>query len=134
MRDFRLIPATPSSLDVVKNAMRPGRLWMSEYGPLLLDHCRRSIRALEGFGVYGSNWLRPWTTYCLLPLLKRLVPGQIAHFNDFNARLDECDLYTFANIFEDYPVRDIERALDDVELIVDVGANVGAFSYLIAAL
>jgi hypothetical protein len=99
-----------------------------------LDHSRRIVSALAGFRVYGGSWLRPWMTYCASPILSRVAPAGIAHFTGFNARLGECDLYTFANVFADYPIDDLARALPEVELIVDLGANVGAFSFLMRTL
>ena len=123
-----------SNLDAADNLAAGAAPPSSGFAGLLLDHSRRIIRAANGFGVYGASWLRPWVTYCVSPLLNRVAGGRIAQFNDFKVRLGECDLYTFANIFEDYPVRDIERALNEVGLIVDLGANVGAFSCLVAAL
>lgn len=103
-------------------------------GRLLLDHASRVGRALEGFRVFGFGWLRSWIAYSFSPVITRLMPGRIGHFNGFNARLADCDLYTFANVFADYPIDDLARALPDVELIVDLGANVGAFSFLMRAL
>ncbi len=99
-----------------------------------LDHSRRIVSALAGFRVYGSSWLRPWMTYCASPILSRVAPARIAHFTGFNARLGEGDLYTFANVFADYPIDDLARALPEVELAVDLGANVGAFSFLMQTL
>jgi FkbM family methyltransferase len=101
---------------------------------MLIDHARRSVTALAGFRVYGSNWIRPWLTYALSPLLSRAALDAVARFANFNARLGEGDLYTFANVFTDYPVAKIKSALRDVELVVDLGANVGAFSYLTLSL
>ena len=103
-------------------------------GRLLLDHTSRVGRALKGFRVFGFGWLRSWIAYSISPVITRLVPGRIGHFNGFNARLADCDLYTFANVFADYPIDDLARALPEVELIVDLGANVGAFSFLMRAL
>ena len=93
-----------------------------------LDHSRRSLKALAGFDVYGAGWLKPWIMYCLSPIVSRSVRGTVAHFRDFNSRLDQCDLYTFANIFADYPCAKLVTALREVKMIVDRGANVGAFS------
>jgi FkbM family methyltransferase len=123
-----------SNLGAANNPAAGAALPSGGFAGLLLDHSRRVIRAASGFEVYGAGWLRPWLTYCCSPLLKRVASERIAHFSDFKVRLGECDLYTFANIFEDYPVPDIERALNEIELIVDLGANVGAFSCLAAAL
>ncbi len=87
-----------------------------------------------GFRIHRAGWLRPWCFYLLSPLLKRLMPQSVAHFASFNARLGEGDLYTFANTFEDYPVELVRRALPEVEQVVDLGANVGAFSHLVNVL
>jgi FkbM family methyltransferase len=97
---------------------------------LARDHARRTFVALQGFRVYGPRWFRPWMTYAFAPAASRISPASVARFKDFNARLGACDLYTFANVFADYPVDKIKPALSDIELIVDLGANVGAFSLL----
>jgi FkbM family methyltransferase len=123
-----------SSLDRASKA-RPNESWTgARYGRLFLDHARRSAQAGAGFHVYGRSWLRPWTTYCFSPIVNRLGPKKTARFDSFNARLGECDLYTFANVFADYPLYELSSALHDVELIVDLGANVGAFSFLMHTL
>jgi FkbM family methyltransferase len=98
---------------------------------ILRDHAGRTLTALQGFGVYGPSWLRPWLTYGAGPLASPFVRGKRIRFNDFNIRTDQCDLYTFANVFGDYPVAALRQALFDVEVVVDLGANVGGFSYLI---
>ncbi len=96
----------------------------------LRDHARRTFVALNGFRTYGARWLRPWLSYAFAPATSRIVPESVAHFKDFHARLGECDLYTFANVFADYPVDKLKAAAIDLDLIVDLGANVGAFSLL----
>ena len=101
---------------------------------LLADHARRTRAAPGGFQIFGARWLRPWIYYAVSPLWNSLSKGQIVRFPDFKVRQGMCDLYTFANLFEDYPAAVIRRALPEVELVVDLGANVGAFSLLIIAL
>jgi FkbM family methyltransferase len=96
----------------------------------IFDHGWRTTSALRGFTVYGVRWLRPWLAYAASPLLRRIFGGRTMHFREFGARLDQCDLYTFANVFADYPMAELKRALPQVQLIIDLGANVGAFSYL----
>ena len=105
---------------------------VAERGSMLRDHCRRIFAARKGFRVYGLRWFLPWLTYCFSPVINRIARGRMIRFKEFNVRLGDGDLYTFANIFADYPVREIERGLSDVDLVVDLGANVGAFSCLIA--
>ena len=100
---------------------------------LLTDHARRSLKALAGFKLFGRGWLRPWISYSFSPLLNRFLSKKTVCFSSFNVRRGECDLYTFANIFEDYRPDLVRRALEDVDLVVDLGANVGAFSFLITA-
>ena len=101
---------------------------------ILLDHCRRVCVASAGFKVLGRRWCSPFLGYSFSPILNRFAAGHTARFPGFNARLGEGDLYTFANLFEDYPVKQIREALRDVDLVVDLGANVGAFSYLVLEL
>lgn len=100
---------------------------------LLTDHARRSLKAVAGFKLFGFDWLRPWISYSFSPLLSRLLSKKTIRFGSFNVRRGECDLYTFANIFEDYRPDLVRRALQDVDLVLDLGANVGAFSFLITA-
>src|SRR5438445_10940154 len=83
------------------------------HAQLLIDHSRIVFQALAGFRVYESGWLRPWTTYCFSPVVSRVATKKIARFAVFYARLDQGDLYTFANVFADYPVVDLVRALPE---------------------
>lgn len=101
---------------------------------LARDHFVRVIRALRGFAVFGFSWLRPWLSYALWPMLKRCWPQKLIRFTNFHVRANACDLETFGGIFEDYRVGLVRRALRDVELVVDLGANVGAFSCLVDGL
>ncbi len=71
---------------------------------VVADHTRRTAIALSGFKVFGLSWWRPWLYYLLSPLLSRVFPRKIERFRGFNTRLGDGDLYTFANLFEDYPV------------------------------
>ena len=103
-------------------------------GRRLFDHLSRTTRALTGFGVYGFRWIAPWFAYAVSPLLNRLALGRTVHFQGFNVRLGECDLYTFANVFTDYPVAELSTALRDVQVVVDLGANAGSFLFLIQKL
>ena len=97
---------------------------------LLADHLKRTIRATCGFRVAGLNWIAPWLMYSVSPFLARLVPRRTVPFNGFSARLGYGDLYTFANLFEDYPLAELREALGEVQKVIDAGANVGAFSWL----
>jgi FkbM family methyltransferase len=101
---------------------------------LVLDHARRVGRASAGFRSVGFGWTRPWLSYLGSPLLNRIQRCGVLRFEDFDVRLGKGDLYTFANLFEDYPVSLVRRALAEVSLVLDLGANVGAFSWLITHL
>ncbi len=101
---------------------------------LLQDHVRRLNVARDGFQVIGRKWLEPFLCYAVSPVLKRTLSSRKLRFDGFDVRLGEEDLYTFANLFEDYPVAEIGNALADVEIIAELGANVGAFSWLADAL
>jgi FkbM family methyltransferase len=68
--------------------------------------------------------------YCVSPLTNRISRRRTQTFNNFNARVGECDLCAFANVFADYPAPLLRSAVTNVDLIVDLGANVGAFSLL----
>ncbi len=103
-------------------------------GRQLIDHIRRIGKALDGFRVFPGGWSKAWLCYALSPLLNRLWRGRTGNFPGFRVRWGEGDLYTFANLFEDYPVDLLRGALADVELVLDLGANVGAFSFLVGQL
>ncbi|OAI41377.1 hypothetical protein AYO41_01625 [Verrucomicrobia bacterium SCGC AG-212-E04] len=104
---------------------------MSGILQITADHLKRTVLATRGFALCGRKWLMPWLTYALSPALSRMQPKRRIAFEQFSARLGECDLYTYANVFEDYRVSLLERALEEVELVIDAGANVGAFSWLV---
>lgn len=101
---------------------------------VLGDHLRRCLVALSGFGVYGPSWFRPWLAYCISPVTNRIGPARIRSFAQFNARIGECDLCAFANVFADYPLSLLHAAAREVKLVVDLGANVGGFSFLMRKL
>ena len=98
---------------------------------LIKDHVCRTILAMRGFQLTGADWLLPWFLYAASPAVSRIARTHIADFPDFSARLGSNDLYTFANLFEDYPIRKLREALSQVNQVVDAGANVGAFSWLV---
>lgn len=98
------------------------------------DHLRRVLRAFAGFRVFGWDWLSPWLAYIFWPALKRCLGRRVIRFKRFHVRADTCDLETFGGLFEDYPPDLVQRALRDVDLVVDLGANVGAFSCLVQTL
>jgi FkbM family methyltransferase len=106
----------------------------SRVTPLVVDHARRVGRASAGFRSVGLAWTRPWFFYLGSPLLNRIQRQGVLRFQGFVVRLGKADLYTFANLFEDYPVCLVRRALAEVSLVLDLGANVGAFSWLITHL
>ena len=120
-----------TSTDAIDSNLILGESTLISPARLFLDHLRRTIDALAGFRVCGGHWFRPWATYCALPIVKHLAPETSLQFDGFRVRLQECDLYTFANVFADYPLGEIVNALPEVNLIVDLGANVGAFSFLL---
>jgi FkbM family methyltransferase len=100
---------------------------------LVADHFRRVCAAAAGFSLVGFRWALPWFCYLLSPLLNRIGPRHI-RFGSFHVRGGKADLYTFANLFQDYPVALIRNALRHVDLVLDLGANVGAFSWLVTTL
>jgi FkbM family methyltransferase len=104
------------------------------FARLVVDHTRRTIIALAGFKALGLSWARPWFSYLLSPILNRFSPARVVRFVGFNVRCGQCDLYTFANLFEDYPIEIVRQALREVDLVLDLGANVGAFSFLVRVL
>ena len=101
---------------------------------LFADHTRRVVRASAGFRSAGFAWTRPWLAYAGSPLLNRARRSGHLRFQGFDVRLGKLDLYTFANLFEDYPISLVRAALPEVGLVLDLGANVGAFSWLITSL
>ena len=100
----------------------------------LADHFQRSYKALTGFQIFGRSWIPLWLFYIFSPLLSRILGSQEWSCGLCRFRTDQGDAYTFANIFEDYPVADVSKALIGVEKVIDAGANVGAFSLLVMKL
>jgi FkbM family methyltransferase len=81
----------------------------------------------------GIRWFPAWIAYALGPLIRRLGGGGRVRFAGFTARIGDTDLYTFANLFADYDVSLLDRSLEQVTAVIDAGANVGAFSWLVLA-
>jgi FkbM family methyltransferase len=52
----------------------------------------------------------------------------VVDYGSFRVRPAETDLYVFANVFRDYDVGRLARWLGGSPLVIDAGANVGAFS------
>ncbi|TMC11356.1 MAG: FkbM family methyltransferase [Chloroflexi bacterium] len=101
---------------------------------LLADHVKRVVSATKGFGWLGLAWLPVWLAYAVSPLLRLGWPGLQLRFGTFKVRTRSADLYCFANVFHDYDVDALAGALETVEQVVDAGANVGAFSFLVTRL
>src|ERR1700719_2407255 len=72
-------------------------------------YARRSVQALAGLRDYGRGWLRSSGNLLLFPNGQLARPKKITRFHGFNARPGECDLYTFANVFADYPLYERDR-------------------------
>lgn len=69
--------------------------------------------------------------YVLSPLLSRLSKNWVLSLREFSVRMNQCDIYTFANLIADYQPDYWIDSLLEVEQVIDAGANVGAFSFLI---
>jgi FkbM family methyltransferase len=99
-----------------------------------IDHVSRVARAGRGFRFLGIWWLRPWLLFLLSPVLRRLFPHRIVDLGGFRVRLGETDICCLADLFVDYDIDFVRASLPAMELVVDAGANVGAFSFLIRRL
>jgi FkbM family methyltransferase len=97
---------------------------------LVGDHLRRIGVASAGFQWLGSRWIPIWSIYAVSPVMRRVGFKSAIRFPGLTARMADSDLYTFANLFADYDVRLLDRALERVTCVIDAGANVGAFSWL----
>lgn len=97
---------------------------------LIRDHLKRIAVAARGFEIIGWKWIMPFLVYAGSPAISRLKPKKRVDFATFSTRLGECDIYTFANLFGDYPLKLLRQSLLEVTHVIDVGANVGAFSWL----
>lgn len=98
---------------------------------VFLDHLFRWTLSIRGLWQIGISWLPIWLLYLVNPLLSRLGKGNVWKVSGFHFRLGECDLYTLANIVNDYDIGFIKSQLSQVQQIIDAGANVGAFIWLI---
>ncbi|MGC3992511.1 MAG: FkbM family methyltransferase [Chthoniobacteraceae bacterium] len=97
---------------------------------VLKDHLGRTRLSLKGFHYFGSAWFLPWVAYAISPVLSRVWRGsEPLTFSLFKARVRECDLYTFANLFTDYDLTLLRQELASASMVIDAGANVGAFAF-----
>jgi FkbM family methyltransferase len=101
---------------------------------VLLDYCERLRSVLRGFQHLGPRWAPAALAYLLHPLLRRVLAGRELNFGGYRARIGECDLFVLGNLFQEYDVSFIQRILPHVERVIDAGANVGAFAFLIERL
>ncbi len=101
---------------------------------VLPEYLRRLAAALKGFSILGSGWLAPCAGYLLHPLTRRILPGRKLTLSGFQARVGTDDFFVLGQLFREYDIDDVRRALATCDLVIDAGANVGAFSWLVRRL
>jgi FkbM family methyltransferase len=99
-----------------------------------VDHVNRVVRAGRGFRYLGLWWLHPWLLFVFSPVLRRFFPRRIVDLGGFRVRLGETDICCLADLFVDYDIDDLRASLPGMESVVDAGANVGSFSFLVRRL
>lgn len=85
---------------------------------------------LCGFRFLGMRWLTPCLGYLLHPLLRRVLPGRRLSLRGFHARVGSDDFFVLGQLFREYDIRHVSEYLRSADLLIDAGANVGAFSWL----
>jgi FkbM family methyltransferase len=98
------------------------------------DYAARLRSVATGFTFLGLRWAPGAAAYLAHPILRHIAPGRLIQAGGYRARIGESDLYVLGNLFRDYDVCLIKRVLPDIEQVIDAGANVGAFSFLITHL
>jgi FkbM family methyltransferase len=99
-----------------------------------INHVSRVVRAGRGFRFLGAWWLRPWLLFLVSPGLRRLFPNRIVDLGGFKVRVGETDICCLADLFVDYDIDCVRAALPTLDRVLDAGANIGAFSFLIRRL
>ncbi len=101
---------------------------------LAVDYLAGFFVRLVGVRVIGRRWLGILACYLIHPVVGRLWAGRVVTLAGIRIRLGECDLTVLVNLFRDYNVFVLKRWLAQAALVVDAGANIGAFSYLVKAI
>jgi FkbM family methyltransferase len=102
--------------------------------PKVVDYLQGFRAGFAGLTIIGPCWAWMLALYIVHPIVGRLWPGSTLSCGAFRVRLGYCDLHTVMNLFRDYDIPLLRRLLSTAELVIDAGANIGAFSYLIRSL
>jgi FkbM family methyltransferase len=102
--------------------------------PKVVDHLQGFCAGLAGLRFIGPRWAWMLALYIVHPIIGRLWPGCTLSCGAFRVRLGYCDLHALMNLFRDYDISLLRRLLPTAELVIDAGANIGGFSYLIRSL
>ena len=97
----------------------------------VLDHLRRASGSVRGFRYFGTFWFGAWLLNLVHPLVGRLLRGRVLDLGGFRVRLGTTDCTCLVNLACDYDLDFVRRHLPLVDMVIDAGANVGAFSYLV---
>ncbi|GEM_PF-1201158 len=96
---------------------------------LLKDHSFRTRKAFSYVPSLGWSWFRICCSYASAPLLRQLLnPEKIRRRAGWHFRQNSTDLYSIANLPMEYALPQLQQALPSCEIILDAGANIGAFS------
>lgn len=95
------------------------------------EYLQRLRGALRGFRYLGSCWVQPCVGYLIHPFLRRLFPGRRIQLGGYRAEIGTSDVFVLGQLFREYPPDQVRRFLMDCDLVLDAGANVGAFCWLV---
>jgi FkbM family methyltransferase len=98
------------------------------------DYLQGFFAGLAGLNIIGPRWAWVLVLYIVHPIIGRMWLGRIVSCGPFRIRLGYCDLHALMHLFRDYDIPLLRRLLPTAELVIDAGANIGAFSYLIRSL
>jgi len=96
-----------------------------------VDYARGFIAGLAGFRYCGPAWFGVLCLYLVHPVIGRVFPGRVVRCGRIRVRLGDCDLSVLVNLFRDYDIRFLSRAVAAADLVIDAGANIGTFSFLV---
>ena len=97
----------------------------------LLICSRKCAPLFVGTGISNSKFV-----YGLLKIIKRIIKPKIIEIENCKILLDKNDTYgfTFSSNFDTKEIEIIKKIIKKGDVVVDVGANIGIYSCILAKL
>jgi len=100
-------------------------------GTQMWEYLQRLRGAVRGFRYLGFRWFLPCVGYLMHPILRRFFKGRWIQLSGYRAEIGTSDVFVLGQLFREYPPDQVRRSLLDCDLVLDAGANVGAFCWLV---